>query len=567
MAAALEQVKQRQNWEPKMHIDGARQISYSGYQGRQMPFIWGRCRASKVLRMILLLGAAIGLAPGIGADEATLLKKDFPILTARVKVSEPADYVIALDKSLSMKRFWPQTVASLSAFVGAIPDGDYVSILAFGDSASYLVTPAPIGPETRRQIQAALASLPEPTDYKTDLGAGVAKVLDELYRPGGNKLKFVFFLTDFEADPPPGSPYLGADSPDSLPWKKLEAQRKAELSDKILDVQAFVLNLGEPGVGRNLNLVQAVFPEMQWQRIDTPAALGAWFQRRQAEIARSKLRAIVRDDMARSPFTALAIETKAPLLGDIDHVYLTARTTGGDIAIGDIGHIECSVTGEGALGAGQVRSLSPPAAITPTGGRLRIPVATVSWPDRPWLASEVRGNLSVHLKGTWEAQPAGEIQRLDLDPQVPFTVSVTLPAEFKHGILPLWLAAACAAALALLVAGLAYHYRPQYLKGELTVIGGTARVISQGEKLKELAVGSVQPGAGVVVNGAAWRLEIRAFKTGEAKGISRGTYTRAILGAAQVQTTGTVAQPLGQSWTPLPKGAIIEAGGIRMIWS
>jgi hypothetical protein len=516
------------------------------------------------LVVIAALGSA-WLSFWAQTSERALLKRDFPILTERVKVSEPSDYVIALDKSLSMKRFWPQVMSSLSSFVGSIPDGDYVSILAFGDSAGYLVTPAPMGPQTRVQIQSALKALPGPTDYKTDLGAGVSKVLDELYRPGGNRLKFVFFLTDFEADPPSGSPYRNADSPDSAPWKKLVARRRDELSNKILDVQAFVLNLGEPGVGRNLNLVQAVFPEMQWQRIDTPAAVAAWFQRRQAEIARSKLRAIVRHDLERAPFVPVGLKSSSSLFEDEDRLALLTQATPGIADLDGVEGMQVRLSLEGAI-HGADFSASPRVA-TWRGKGSPLVLGTLSWSSHPWLASEVTGRAALHLEGHWRAEPADEIRRLDLDPNVPFTLEATLPLRCKHGKLPLWLAGLALAVLLVLGGGCAYRYRAARLNGQLTIVGHQQRVITPGEKLTELSVGAVRAGEGVAVPGATWLFTIRAFRTGEAKGIPRGTYARAILGAVSVQATGALPQPLGNSWTSLPKGAVIEAGGIRMIWS
>jgi len=152
-------------WEVVMErfapVDEQEQVPYYRSQGSLMQPIAAKRRALYFLVVIAALGSA-WLSLWAQTSERALLKRDFPILTERVKVSEPSDYVIALDKSLSMKRFWPQVMSSLSSFVGSIPDGDYVSILAFGDSAGYLVTPAPMGPQTRVQIQAALKALPAP---------------------------------------------------------------------------------------------------------------------------------------------------------------------------------------------------------------------------------------------------------------------------------------------------------------------------------------------------------------------------------------------------------------------
>lgn len=528
---------------------------------------WLKRTAASFLFLVTLVMGQPCCSSSAKTDESLLLKQDFPVLTGRIKVAEPSDYVIAIDKSKSMDRFWPSILSSLSAFVGAIPEGDYVSIVAFGNSASYLVTPAPVDSQTRGQIQAALAKLPAPPDDTTDLGAGVAKVIEELYRPGGNRLKFVFFLTDFKAEPPHGSPYERAVSPISEPWAKLVTRRRKELSDKILDVQAFVLNLGEGGAGRDLDLVRAVFPELQWQRIDTPSALAAWFERRQAEIARSKLWAIVRQDMTRPPLTALTIDSAAPLLGDTSEIYLRARPTDGAAAVGALGHIELSVRGEGALGQAQFQRALLPAVLPVTGGEIRIPIGTITWTSHPWLACNAGGSLDIRVKGTWEAQPVGEVQRLDLDPEVPFTVNATLPLMCKHGRVPLWLAGICLTLILVLAAGLAYRYRPEYLHGELIALGLGKREISKGERLKRLAAGNIAAGEGWAVPGASWRLVLRAVKAGEEKGLSRGVYVRVDQGTATLIHPDKAQQPCGTTWVALARGCMIEVGGSRLTWN
>jgi hypothetical protein len=548
-----------------MHLNVAGRAAYDETKGRLMKQVWGNRNA---VTFVVMLVVGLYFFPSLAkADESALLKKDFPVLTERVKVAEPADYVIAIDKSKSMNRFWPSILSSLSAFVGSIPDGNYVSIVAFGNSASYLVTPAPIDSQTRGQIQAALARLPSPPDNNTDLGAGVAKVLEELYRPGGNRLKFVFFLTDFKAEPPQGSPYESAMSPISEPWAKLVNRRRKELTDKILDVQAFVLNLGEGGVGRDLNLVQAVFPELLWQHIDTPSALAAWFERRQAEIARSKLRVIVRQDMTRPPLTALAIESAAPLLGDTSEIYLRASSTDGAAAVGALSHIELSVSGEGALGLTQFQRAPLSAVLPMTGGEIRIPIGTITWTNHPWLACYTGGRLDIRVKGTWEAQPVGEIQRLDLDPEIPFTLSASLPVICKHGRVPLWLAGIWLALILVLATGLAYRYRPEYLHGELIALGLGKREISRGERLKRLAVGNITAGEGWAVPGVPWRLILRAVRTGEEKGLSRGVYVRVDQGAATLTHPGSTHQTCGTTWVALARGCMIEVGGSRLTWN
>ncbi len=527
-------------------------------------------RFPNLLTVVLVAAIVVtrgGPSSGAKPDEASLLRRDFPVLTQRVGIAEPADYVVALDISKSMKKFWPEVKGSLASFVNAIPDGDYVSILAFGSAAGFLVTPAPISPQTRQQIGAALNSLHAPTDDKTDLGAGVEKVIEELNRPGGNRLKFVFLVTDFDADPPAGSPFRRDDSPMSPAWRKLVATRTSVLSNKILDVQAFVLNLGDARTGRNLNLVQAVFRELQWQRIDSPAALSAWFARRQAEIARSKLQAIVRQDLMRTPLAFVRVESACPLLGDRTQLSLVLLPTPGAAAVGSVTPKALSVFSGGSDDGAHIAQAPLPASVSTTGDVVRFPVGTVTWSGHPWLSSTEHERVTIRLAGTWTARPDDEIARLNLQPQVPFEFSAEVPVTVKHGIVPLWLASACLACLFAFVGAVAYNYRPERIRGELFVAGVGTRVVTSGERLKRLAVGNVAAGEGWVVPRVAWRLTLRAVRTGEEKGMRRGTYVRIEQGTGNIEWPGMKSRSAGGGWVPLPRGSRITLGVSSLTWN
>src|SRR5207245_15931 len=62
---------------------------------------------------------------------------DTPELAQRFpKEAQRADYIIALDRSLSMAGYWSATRTALEAFIRAVPDGDHVSFITFSKSAS-----------------------------------------------------------------------------------------------------------------------------------------------------------------------------------------------------------------------------------------------------------------------------------------------------------------------------------------------------------------------------------------------------------------------------------------------
>ena len=111
--------------------------------------------------LCLLSLGAFAQPPNAEAD----LMKDFPILAQRVKVQQAADFVIALDASGSMRLFWPTVQQALAAFIEAIPDGDYLSLITFGTQASYATTPGPINASTRADfvVEQQVASVPQQT--------------------------------------------------------------------------------------------------------------------------------------------------------------------------------------------------------------------------------------------------------------------------------------------------------------------------------------------------------------------------------------------------------------------
>jgi len=80
---------------------------------------------------LFLMGGLSSTAKG-----KRVLSTDFPVLSKLFPMSQPADYVIAVDRSGSMKRYWPQVLEALEIYLGAIADGDYVSIVGFRNDES-----------------------------------------------------------------------------------------------------------------------------------------------------------------------------------------------------------------------------------------------------------------------------------------------------------------------------------------------------------------------------------------------------------------------------------------------
>ena len=263
--------------------------------------------------LILLLSGAC-LTSLCNADTEQVLKNDFPVLMKRLSATQPADFIVVIDRSGSMKQFWPVVKKALALFIKAIPDKDYVSIVVFGTTSGYLATPTPINESTRNHLIDEIEKIPSPNEQNTDLGLAFEKVLHEANRPSGNKLKFIFFLTDFNHDASRTSLYYQKRNSGDEVWQKLANRRKMEQKGNIMQVYALLLPL-EKNVGKDIGLGKTIFPELEPVNVNQ-ATLLAWFERRKAEIARDKLKALVKDDCDKIAFTIAGIDYKKPALGE-----------------------------------------------------------------------------------------------------------------------------------------------------------------------------------------------------------------------------------------------------------
>ena len=146
------------------------------------------------------------------------LKKDFPLLMENFgqQLSQnPADYVFAIDISGSMGSYESIVVPALQQFFDALPDGDHVSIITFGEEAKDHTraanSSATITANTRKDLELYAEHIySKPAkgteDYKryflnTNLGNMVRAVTQEMFMSGRSNMKFVFIITDFHNDP------------------------------------------------------------------------------------------------------------------------------------------------------------------------------------------------------------------------------------------------------------------------------------------------------------------------------------------------------------------------------
>ena len=518
----------------------------------------------RLLTAIIALAVAAIVVAQPTSDDA-ILQTDFPVLYKRAGAQQSADYVIVIDKSLSMRRFWNSVKQALSAFVSAVPDGDYLSIVVFGADGGLLTTPTPMNSDTRETVRQAIERLQEPKDLNTDLGRSFEKCLDELNRPGGNALKFVFFLTDFNHDPPGGSPYARSSNPQDDAWQRLAERRRNEGQGKIDEVFALLLPL-EAEVGRNLSLGKAVFPHLQEVRVNQET-LGTWFERRRAEIARDKLKARVRDDMRRPPLVIEKLEVKMPFLGSGGQLVAWVRPEGNRLI--DVTRLHSvksaldfsePVTGEVDMEMMKDQEFS---LISDAEAQ---PIVLAEVKGGSFIRSSLQRKIHVTLEGVQEEAPPEELRKLNLPDSMPFQVAAAFDVEVPYGSVPLIYLIGLGVLIAAAVAGRVYQCRPEYIVGEVTVLGVKNRSLRKGEKKKEFQVGSVPTGEGIQVPGAKWILSIRAFRPCGKNGKPRGVYARMENGSATMKT-GSKSQALSVDWKPLPRGSTIEVSGKKVIWN
>ena len=234
--------------------------------------------------------ALLALAFAVAAPAQTP-PADLPVLTKAFGGSpQQADFVVMLDRSGSMDKFWGGVIEGVATFAGAVPEGDYLSVLFFDERSDYLLTPRAIRNDTRRALQEEIRLLPRPRGQSTDLGRASSRIIDEFNRPNRNRLQFAFAFTDFIHEPPAGSPWMSLD-PASQPWRQLAAKRETVLdrNGHIYKVYALRLPLGGR-VGRDMRLFRCVFPDAEEVSVVDARSLREWFEQRRAEIARDRIR-------------------------------------------------------------------------------------------------------------------------------------------------------------------------------------------------------------------------------------------------------------------------------------
>ena len=335
--------------------------------------------------------------------------------------SQQADYVVLIDTSQSMNKYWKQIVAGVSEFAGSLPDNDHVSIVLFDREATNTrILPRVINARTRTELRSELAALASPSGQTTDFGRALTLAVAEISRPSAHQLQFVFVFSDFEHDPPADSQFRTAD-PASSPW--VELSKKARLAASNKTIQSFALLLPLSAVaGRDIAAVRSVLGHVETVPINNEETLRAWFERRRQEIERDKLRVLVRGEISRG----WVFEVRPNFLGS--NISLRSRLQRLPLSI-----ISSSISLPGYPAkptSGSLIIADPGQAVDLFTVRPSDPWSWVKWV----FSSNALRDVEVELAGEVQVEPAVEIEpALQIDPRASLAVPKRMSLRISYG--------------------------------------------------------------------------------------------------------------------------------------
>lgn len=243
----------------------------------------------RLFPMLLLLITSFQNRVAI-AQDTELLMNDFPKLFGlfeREIRDQKADFVIAVDVSGSMRNHRNIVVPALETYFRSLPEGDYLSMIKFGTEARVHGIPGELNSETLNTLLTYPAEMyvhDNSLFHWTDLYRMAERIADELNRPGGSNLKYVFMFTDFEHDPHPSA--RGREQ-----WEMI--RQRVEAENKGNKLMVYALKLRGTNTGRDLHYIRDIFPGLEEIDISNQQLLNAWFERKKAEIGRERLRVII----------------------------------------------------------------------------------------------------------------------------------------------------------------------------------------------------------------------------------------------------------------------------------
>lgn len=259
---------------------------------------------SKKTFFVLFLFLIVNILP---LNATAQIHDDYPNLNKIYQTeSKKTNFIIAIDRSGSMKKLWPEVKNQIIDFINALPDGDYVSIIGFGDKADNLLIPRTLTSESKQNLQSELSSLSFPKEQNTDLFAGIDKILEEINRPNSNPLSFVFIFTDFENDPPLN---IIKDYPLTKQLPDLNEKYKNYIikTNRLVRVYALQLPLSTKA-GSDYDKVSKIFEDNVQRVYLNKNVMHEWFQRIRSTVQREKTNLLVQSDL-KSPIAINGINT------------------------------------------------------------------------------------------------------------------------------------------------------------------------------------------------------------------------------------------------------------------
>ncbi|MFW6046772.1 MAG: VWA domain-containing protein [Candidatus Woesearchaeota archaeon] len=238
----------------------------------------------KVIFLYLLL--LIVLKPGFTQKDNSYLTDYYPV------EEEKVDYIFVVDRSGTMRSYWPSVKDAIIDVVNVLPNGDYVSVLGFDASCYQIAMPRKITNESKGQLINDIGLSINPNGAYTDLFESTNTVLEEINRPQSNRINFVYYFTDYLHDPPADSKWNNQDAREALNQKYSNLVSKG---DRLLWIYAIQLPLSQ-NAGRDYNDFSRVFDNNSQRIFLDVNSLDEWFDRNKAELKREKLKLMVLND-------------------------------------------------------------------------------------------------------------------------------------------------------------------------------------------------------------------------------------------------------------------------------
>ena len=259
-------------------------------------------------RIVLFLSILLSVVASAQSDPLSYLKKQCPQLTDKYQTELEnchAHYIMAVDVSLSMGKYENDVLPALKTFIGALPDGDRVTLIPFAKNANdnKMGFDWDINGETRSSLLQILGRLyphgAERKDkqfYDTDIFEAQQAVVKSVQQNSQFEVNIIIFISDMMHCP--------ANNIDrqfnEQEIKQMETLLKAAKGKA--ENRLFTLALPKSG-----NPVGFVYPtlarlyEENWneklEQIDVPqnseALIRQWFDKQKDRIMFTKLQAII----------------------------------------------------------------------------------------------------------------------------------------------------------------------------------------------------------------------------------------------------------------------------------